>query len=110
MSTIPKLAIGLSAALLLAGAAGAQSSPEAGGSAPTARAGGDFATYDADQSGSLDAAEFSSWYQATHQTDADGKPISTDQLSQRATQAFSQADADQDQHISAAELASVPAG
>jgi len=112
MSTIPKLTLGLSAVLMMAGAASAQSSPAPGpaGDAPSASAGGDFSTYDADKSGSLDSAEFSSWYQATHQTDADGKPISTDQLSQRATQAFSQADADQDQHISAAELASVPAG
>jgi len=112
MSTIPKLAFGLSALMMTAGAAGAQSSPAPGpaGAAPSASAGGDFSTYDADKSGSLDSAEFSSWYQATHQTDADGKPIATAQLSQRATQAFSQADGDHDQHISQAELASVPAG
>ncbi|OJY66982.1 MAG: hypothetical protein BGP16_17340 [Sphingobium sp. 66-54] len=110
MSTIPKLAIGLSAAMLLAGAAGAQSSPEAGQPGPAAGAGGDFATYDADQSGSLDAAEFSSWYQANHQTDKDGKPVSADELSRKATQAFSQADADHDQRVSQAELAGAPAG
>jgi len=107
MSTIPKAAIGLSAILLMAGAATAQSSPAAGQSGA---AGGDFATYDADGSGSLDSTEFSSWYQAKHQTNKDGKPVSADDLSRKATQAFSQADADRDQRVSQEELSRLKAG
>lgn len=110
MSTIPKAAMGLSVILLMAGAATAQSSPAAGQSSPSGSAGGDFATYDADGSGSLDSTEFSSWYQAKHQTNKDGKPVSADDLSRKATQAFSQADADRDQRVSQEELSRLKAG
>ncbi|HZV17606.1 MAG TPA: hypothetical protein VFF84_02825 [Sphingobium sp.] len=109
MSSIPKstskVFLALSAAMVLAGTAGAQPGWAAGES--HAATGSDFATYDADKSGSLDAAEFSSWYQAKHQAKKGDKAVSADDMSKHAAQAFSQADADHDQRVSKMEMAAV---
>lgn len=115
MSMMPKIAIGLPIALMMAGVVGAQpaSVPDhAPGHAQTAGTDSEFAAFDADKSGKLDSSEFSTWYQAKaeQQRGDAGQAASPEDVSKMATQAFSRADADRDQAVTREELTRFLAG
>src|SRR5690606_19430857 len=111
---VTSLPVALLLAGWLAGTAGAQPNPapDAPGHAQAAGTDSEFAAYDADQSGTLDPAEFSAWYQAKarQQLGDDGKAVSSADLTDQATQAFARADADRDQQVTREELTRFFAG
>lgn len=64
----------------------------------------DFPTYDADQNGLLDQAEFSRWVGALRTASPGSPPMSEEDLQAWTTAAFSQADTDQNKSVDQAEM------